>query len=234
MPKTKPKIDKNVLIAVMGALGFIIAAYVTGQYTVRSQTEPIRMIIAATSTAEAEMTQAAYMAATATSVAQQNLGTYTISIPLAGAHTPPTSNGNVTVNTDVYKDLFYKVAIRIQIPTIGIDAPIVQGDGWEQLKKGVGQKLGTANPGESGFTVLSAHNDIYGEIFRYLDQLQQGDEIIIFTPNTQYSYYVESSKIVDSPNLELTYNPNKSVLVLTSSYPYLVDNKWIVVFAYLR
>ena len=26
-------------------------------------------------------------------------------------------------------------AIRIQIPAINIDAPIVQGDGWEQLKK---------------------------------------------------------------------------------------------------
>ncbi|MHB8778476.1 MAG: hypothetical protein ACYC6R_12065 [Anaerolineales bacterium] len=28
-------------------------------------------------------------------------------------------------------------AIRIQIPAINVDSPVVQGDGWEQLKKGV-------------------------------------------------------------------------------------------------
>lgn len=27
-------------------------------------------------------------------------------------------------------------AVRIQIPAINVDAPVVQGDGWEQLKKG--------------------------------------------------------------------------------------------------
>ena len=47
-------------------------------------------------------------------------------------------------------------ANRIQIPAIGIDAPIVQGDGWETLKKGVGQHIGSADPGEKGNVVLSA------------------------------------------------------------------------------
>ena len=32
-------------------------------------------------------------------------------------------------------------AIRIQIPAIDVDAPVVQGDNWEQLKKGVGHRL---------------------------------------------------------------------------------------------
>lgn len=36
--------------------------------------------------------------------------------------------------------------IRIRIPAINIDAPIVQGDGWEQLKKGVGQYAGCRRP----------------------------------------------------------------------------------------
>ena len=55
---------------------------------------------------------------------------------------------------------------RIQIPAI-LDsaAPVVLGDGWEQLKRGVGQHIGTANPGEVGNVVLSAHNDIFGELY---------------------------------------------------------------------
>jgi len=66
-------------------------------------------------------------------------------------------------------------AIRIQIPALSVDAPVVQGDGWEQLKKGVGQHLGSANPGEWSNVVLSAHNDIFGELFRDLDRLRPGD-----------------------------------------------------------
>ena len=58
--------------------------------------------------------------------------------------------------------------IRIQIPAIGVDAPVVEGDDWEALKQGAGHHIGSANPGESGNCVISAHNDIFGEIFQTL------------------------------------------------------------------
>ena len=100
--------------------------------------------------------------------------------------------------------------------------------------KGVGQKLGTANPGENGFIILSAYNDIYGEIFRYLDKLKQGDEIVLYTRSAKYSYFVDKYEIVTTPTLDLKFNPNESMVVLTSSYPYLQSDKWIVVYASLR
>ena len=78
-------------------------------------------------------------------------------------------------------------ARRIQIPAIDVDNVIIQGDDWEQLKKGVGQHIGSTQPGQQGNLVLSAHNDIFGEIFRYLDQLSPGDEIIISTDLTAYN-----------------------------------------------
>ena len=37
-------------------------------------------------------------------------------------------------------------ARQVQISAINVNAPVVMGDGWEQLKKGVGQHLNTANP----------------------------------------------------------------------------------------
>jgi sortase A len=61
-------------------------------------------------------------------------------------------------------------AVRIVIPSIQIDAPIIMGVESEQLKKGVGQVPGSTNSGQVGNMVLSAHNDIYGELFRYLDK----------------------------------------------------------------
>lgn len=125
-------------------------------------------------------------------------------------------------------------AIRIQIPVLNVDAPIVQGDGWEQLKKGVGQHLGTPNPGTAGNMVFSAHNDVYGEIFRYLDQLQPGDEILVFTQQRQYTYVVVSIQIVEPTQVEVMAMTAEPTTTLISCYPYLKDQQRIVVFANLK
>ena len=120
-------------------------------------------------------------------------------------------------------------ANRIQIPAIGIDAPVVQGDGWEQLKKGVGQRIGSANPGEKGNLVLSAHNDIFGEIFRFLDQLNPGDEIVVFTNQRVYVYLVTRTKVLEPTDISVLESTADPSITLISCYPYLVDDQRIVV-----
>lgn len=125
-------------------------------------------------------------------------------------------------------------AIRIQIPAIGVDAPIVQGDGWEQLKKGVGQHLGSANPGQKGNVVLSAHNDIFGEIFRDLDKLQTGDQIILFTNQRSYVYTVSRTLIVEPTQVEVLSPTRDASTTLISCYPYMVNNQRIVIQAQLQ
>jgi sortase A len=125
-------------------------------------------------------------------------------------------------------------AIRIQIPAIEVDAPVVLGDGWEQLKLGVAQHLGTPNPGENGNIVLSGHNDIFGEVFRNLDRLQPGDTIILFTSWRQYTYIITGTKIVDPTAVEVMDPTSNSTVTLISCHPYLVDNHRIVVSAVLQ
>ncbi len=125
-------------------------------------------------------------------------------------------------------------AIRIQIPGIRVDAPVVQGDGWEQLKKGVGQHIGSTDPGKTGNLVLSAHNDIFGEIFRDLDQLEPGDQVVIFTNQRSYTYIVMETQIVEPTAVEVMAPTVKPTLTLISCYPYLVDNQRIVVQARLQ
>lgn len=125
-------------------------------------------------------------------------------------------------------------AIRIQIPAINVDAPIVQGDSWEQLKKGVGQHIGTPNPGENGNLVLSAHNDIFGEIFRELDKLQPGDVVILYTVQRQYTYVVTGTQIVEPTRVEVMAPTPNATVTLISCYPYLVDTERIVVSAVLQ
>jgi sortase A len=125
-------------------------------------------------------------------------------------------------------------AARIQIPAIGIEAPIVQGDGWEQLKKGVGQHIGTPNPGENGNIVLSAHNDVFGEIFRDLDQLEEGDKVILYTNQRTYTYIVRQSQIVEPTQVEVMAPTKEPVVTLISCYPYRIDNQRIVITAHLE
>jgi sortase A len=125
-------------------------------------------------------------------------------------------------------------ALGIQIAALEISAPIVQGDDWEALKRGVGQHIGTANPGQHGNLVLTGHNDIYGELFRHLDELQPGDEIEIFTAANNYVYVVTDTLIVEPTFVEVMEPTPTPTLTLISCYPYRVDTQRIVVLAELQ
>lgn len=81
--------------------------------------------------------------------------------------------------------------------------------------------------------VLSAHNDVYGELFRYLDRLQPGDQVIIYTQQRQYTYVVDRTVIVKPTQVEVMTGTSDSTVTLISCYPYLVDSDRIVVFAKL-
>jgi sortase A len=174
-----------------------------------------------------------------------------MAVVLPSGHTPPDAQGNTRPNLDEIPAHLQPMvqslanmpvptaapdqAIRIQIPSITIDAPVVQGDGWEQLKKGVGQNLASSvNPGQNGNIVLSAHNDVYGELFRYLDKLAPGDEVILYTQQRQYVYVVDRTAIVEPTAVEVMASTGSPTVTLISCYPYLKDKQRIVVFGRLQ
>ena len=173
-----------------------------------------------------------------------------MAVVLPSGHIPPDAQGNTRPNIEEIPAHLQPMvqslanlpvptaapdqAIRIQIPAIEIDAPVVQGDRWEQLKKGVGQNVGTANPGQNGNVVLSAHNDVYGELFRYLDKLAPGDQVILYTQQRQYVYVVDRTAVVEPTAVEVMASTGSPTVTLISCYPYLVDKQRIVVFARLQ
>lgn len=79
--------------------------------------------------------------------------------------------------------------------------------------------------------VLSAHNDIYGEIFRHLDKLSPGDEIIVSTERQSYTYIVRKIQVVDPTDVWVMAPTDYASTTLISCYPYQVNNKRIVIFA---
>ena len=171
-------------------------------------------------------------------------------VVLPSGHTPPTSPGGAVENeAEIPANLrpLVQSLAQVPIPTAGPEqaraifipalwndpAPVVQGDGWEQLKKGVGQHVGSANPGQKGNMVVSAHNDIFGELFRNLDQLKPGDEVLVSTATRQWEYRVTGVQLVDPTDVSVMAATERATLTMVSCYPYLVDNQRIVVFAEL-
>jgi len=171
-------------------------------------------------------------------------------VVLPSGHTPPDAPGGVQPNTaeipEHLRPLVQNLAslpvptaspqqaVRLQVPAIKVDHPVVQGDGWEQLKKGIGQHIGTPNPGQKGNIVLSAHNDVFGQIFQDLDRLKPGDSVILFTNQRTYTYLVRQTQIVEPTQVEVMAPTSEAVVTLISCYPYRVDNKRIVVTAALQ
>ena len=145
--------------------------------------------------------------------------------------TPPEITGLTaqTPRPDLATQREDQVAIWIKIPAIGVDHPIVQGDDEAALKDGVGQHPGSALPGSDGNLVLSAHNDIFGEIFKHLDQLSIGDEIIILTQSERFTYLVEEMMVLKPDAVEVLELGIDPIVTLISCYPYWIDTHRIIV-----
>lgn len=124
-------------------------------------------------------------------------------------------------------------ASRIVIPAINVDAPVVEGDGWEELKMGTGHRIGSANPGERGNMVISGHNDVYGEIFRHLEDLNIGDEVIVYAGDSPYHYVVVAKMVVGPTEVSLLEATPNSALTLITCHPYMIDTHRLVIIAEL-
>ncbi|MCG3209357.1 MAG: hypothetical protein FOGNACKC_02981 [Anaerolineae bacterium] len=169
---------------------------------------------------------------------------------LPGGHSPPTAPGGAVPDVPPHLQRWVqpqspaaqaaagaiqveqqsaKPPTRIVIPKINVDAPIVGGVSWEDLKKGVGHLPGSANPGERGNMYLAAHNDIYGEIFRYLEDLAVGDEYFIYAGQEKFRYVVKERRIIEPDDVDVMLPTTEPVATLQTCYPYMVDTHRLVV-----
>jgi sortase A len=186
-------------------------------------------------------------------VESQMLPTTTPTPPIAlailpGGHSPPTASqgampdipahlqqwvqpqsGTNAAAPNLKVDQSVNPPTRIVVPKINVDAPIVADVSWEALKMGVGHLPGSANPGERGNLYLAAHNDIFGEIFRYLDDLEPGDEYFIYSGEENFRYVVKEKRIIDPTDVEVMWPTTEPVATLQTCYPYLVDTHRLVI-----
>ncbi len=129
----------------------------------------------------------------------------------------------------------------IEIPAIGISAPIITSDNLspdyeEELKNGVVHYLDSALPGEKGQTILLGHSAPlnwpkirYDWVFSDLNKLKEGDSIFVYFDGKKYDYMVEEISIIEKSGKISDSFDNGSSLVLMSCWPPGKDSKRIIV-----
>ena len=71
----------------------------------------------------------------------------------------------------------------VRIPRFGADyaRPVIEGTGRPVLALGVGHYVGTAGPGQVGNFAVAGHRTTYGRPFHDIDQLEDGDPVVVET-----------------------------------------------------
>lgn len=101
------------------------------------------------------------------------------------------------------------IPTRIVIPSIELDAP-VSAIGLESFDQGgatyyrwqvpdkfeAGWHNSSQPLGIAGNTVLNGHHNVFGEVFRYLVDLEPGDTIILYDDDEQFEYQVTEKEII--------------------------------------
>jgi len=119
-----------------------------------------------------------------TTVADTLAPTTVVTLPVPA--TPPVPRAN-----EPYVELG-----RIEIPRIGIDTLLLQGITLTTLDQGPGHWPGTALPGQLGNAVIAGHRTSHNKVFRNVDQLLPGDEVIFTTGEGRFVYVVSETTIV--------------------------------------
>jgi sortase A len=122
---------------------------------------------------------------------------------------------------------------RIRIPRIGANYVVVDGTKAGDLRKGPGLYEQTPFPGAGGTTAIAGHRTTYGAPFRRVDQLKQGNRIIVTMPYGEFTYTVERLRIVLPTALWVINRVSYDRLVLSACHPLYSAAKRIIVFARL-
>ena len=89
-------------------------------------------------------------------------------------------------------------------------------------------------PGEIGTCVIAGHRTTYSAPFKRIDELVNGDQIILETiDNKQFTYLVIGKTEVLPNDLSLIYPTNYSSLILTTCTPKYHATRRLLVFAKL-
>lgn len=122
-----------------------------------------------------------------------------------------------------------EIPVRLVIPAIGLDAPVVLADTvivhkggqdfqqWKSPNKpAAGWHESSALLGQPGNTVMNGHHNIYGKVFARLIDLEPGDLITVYGEQQAYVYEVANKMILREKYQDLDVRMDNARWILPS------------------
>ncbi len=144
------------------------------------------------------------------------------------------------------------VPIRLVISSIKLDTPVVKAtwrkvlyegyvfDQFKAPKNAAGWHPNSAMLGQVGNTVINGHNNMDGEVFRYLDKVNVGDYIQVYSGHQEFTYVVTNTmKLLEAgesskkrmENASWIGESNDERLTLVTCWPYESNTHRLIVVA---
>jgi sortase A len=106
---------------------------------------------------------------------------------------------------------------RIEIPRVGVSAPILEGVDDRTIRRAVGHFPETPLPPVAGNVALAAHRTT---LFYGLRHIRIGDTITLTTPKGAFRYKVERTWVVDPADVSVLDASTDRILTLVTCYPF--------------
>lgn len=118
----------------------------------------------------------------------------------------------------------------MKIPKINLKVAIGEGVDNKTLKYAVGHFIGTAMPGEKGnFSVAGHRSYTYSEYFNRLDELKEGDEIVVQTKNGEFTYKIYEKKVVEPTEVSVLNSTKDATITLVTCTPIRIATHRLII-----
>ena len=107
---------------------------------------------------------------------------------------------------------------KLRVPSQGVELLVLSGDSGNALAFGPGHALASAPLGSDGLAVMGGHRDTH---FAFLRDIQPGTRMELQLPGGKWRHYrVESARVVDSVQENLSARADSETLLLVTCYPF--------------
>lgn len=106
---------------------------------------------------------------------------------------------------------------RLEAPSVGMTATVLEGTDGRTLRRGAGHIEDTALPGSAGNVGIAGHRDT---TFRPVRNLKIGDRLTLTTSDAVYEYRVTNTGIIEPENVAVLDPTDRPALTLVTCYPF--------------
>jgi sortase A len=106
---------------------------------------------------------------------------------------------------------------RLEAPSVGMTAPVLEGSDDGTLSRGAGHIEETPLPGHGGNVGIAGHRDT---IFRPLRRIKVGDPLTLTTAGRSYRYRINKTLIVGPDDVYVLDPTKEPTLTLVTCYPF--------------